>query len=235
MAAQQGRTAKWNADVVPSQDPPVKVRDAIKRVGGKFQPAVLEIHGAMDYQFTNLINQISQRAKIFRGYSTTYFRRFCYESLGLALFKGQFHRCLNKATVDGWHLQGAERVEVTNTDDLGVTLSRDEAATQFEQSVHSTARTAFITGRREFRRAVSSYEADGFLGEALNSAGVMQNVYRSVASSSVGVVENLFNNGGSPHERSPGGSGSGQEVAAVGQDRSPVVLEGTSHSTQTNR
>ena len=42
---------------VPAQDPPVKVRDAIKRVGGTLQPAVLETHGAMDNQFKNISRQ----------------------------------------------------------------------------------------------------------------------------------------------------------------------------------
>ena len=147
VSAVEGRNRKWETKITPRQDPPVLVRDALKRVGGRLQPAVLEIHGAMDYQFTKLINQICQRAKVFRGYSASYFRRFCYETVGHALFKGQYDRCLNKATSEGQSGRPEEaRETVTCTDDLGVTLSHAEAEVLHEQSISSIVRTEFIRG-----------------------------------------------------------------------------------------
>ena len=206
VAAQKGRIQKWEAKVVPAQDPPVKVRDALKRVGGTLRPAVLEIHGAMDNQFKELINQICQRAKVFRGYSVSYFRRFCYETLGHALFKGQYDRCLNKATMDGGNMDGDGVDDVTCTDDLGVTVSRKEAATNHEQDISSLARTQLIAGRRTFRAGQRSSEVAAFF---------------------------VNNFSGNPGRWPPGGSGRSQWDRALGEDsRSarPIGTLGTSHS-----
>ena len=187
------------------------VRDAIIRVGGRLQPAVLEIHGAMDYQFTKLINQICQRAKVFRGYSASYFRRFCYETVGHALFKGQYDRCLNKATSEGQSRRPEEAWQtVTCTDDLGVTLSHAEAEVLHEQSISSLVRTEFIRGRRIFRRMGCSQEADGFLTNVLGSPG-----RRSSG-------------------RPTGGSARLRRGRSAGQDRCPVVSRGPSHTLRTS-
>ena len=119
-------------------------------------------------------------------------------------------------TSDEWNTQGVERVVVTNTDDLGVTLSWNEAATQFEQSIPSTARTEFIAGRRTFRGVANASAADGFLAEVFNFSGVDGD----------GAVANQSKDGGSPYVRSPGGDGHFRRSRTVGQDHRPVGLVG---------
>ena len=159
----------------------------------------------MDNQFKELINQICQRAKVFRGYSVSYFRRFCYETLGHALFKGQYDRCLNKATTDGCNMVGDGVDNVSCTDDLGVTVSRKEAATNHEQDISSLARTQLIAGRRTFRAGQRSSKVDAFL---------------------------LNNFGGSPGRWPPGGSGRSRRGQLAGQDSEharPIGSLGTSH------
>ena len=181
-------------------------------MGGKFQPAVLEIHGAIDYQFQNLINQISQRAKVFKGYQKSYFRRFCYETLGCALFTGQFDRCLNKVTMDGQRATGDLRTHgVSCTDDLGVIVDRDPVRMGMGHSIPSTVRTAFLEGRREFHGVAGPMEANCFLNGTLN------------------------NTVSSPPVRLRGGANRSGRGRFGRQDRSPAVLGGASHYPQTDR
>ena len=130
----------------------------------------------------------------------------------MRLFKGQFDRCLNKASSESQAGRPAVvREEVTCTDDLGVTMSRAEAAELHEQSISSIVRTEFIRGRRNFRRMAVAREADGFLSNLLNSPG-RPNCGRS--------------NGGSARSRSD---------RVAWQERSPVVVRGPSHILQTSR
>ena len=96
--------------------------------------------------------------------------------------------------------------DVTCTDDLGVTVSREEAATNHEQDISSLVRTQLIAGRRTFRAGQRSSEVDAFL---------------------------LNNFGGSPGRWPPGGSGRSRRDRATGEDsRSarPIGTLGTSHS-----
>ena len=108
--------------------------------------------------------------------------------------------------MDGGNMDGDGVDDVTCTDDLGVTVSRKEAATNHEQDISSLARTQLIAGRRTFRAGQRSSEVAAFF---------------------------VNNFSGNPGRWPPGGSGRSRRDRALGEDsRSarPIGTLGTSHS-----
>jgi len=213
--------------VKPAQDPEITVKDALKQVGGEFQPAVFETHGAMDYNTKKLINQICQRAKVFRGYSVSYFRKHCYEKLGQAIFRGLFNRSLNKVTQDGYRFVDGEVDKVTCTDDLNVVVSSEDEVGQ-TQSISSMARCQLMRGRRAWRRRSGwqvACDVDNFF-----SSMVSENSLRPPGGSGDGppecslVVLVGHSNGDPAVEQIPVNSGFG---GAVGASQSPALRERT--------
>ena len=146
----------------------------------------------------------------------SYFRKYCYEVLGQALFTGLFHRSLNKVTHGGFKVKGDQDI-VTHMEDLDVVVGGEVQELEVSMGISGTVRSRLLNGRRTFRQRSGWQQESMLVREVDNFLTTCDNVQDS--------SQPLGGNFGSTVSSGHGGS----EVGRMRSIPHSVIREGASH------